>query len=150
VNARIRYGPEADVFAGMRGEMSKEELDVIRSYGRIVLSFSRRVRNLPDEDQFDILMKDLEVIYKPDILEGGNPIAPDEGIYISGNRNIEVVNHVMVDVQALKQMSHGLLELAADKGALGHKGAFFIDHSTFAEGITLGFYNPLTGTIEED
>lgn len=152
MHARIRYGPEADVLAGIGGRLTPEELGAIRNYGRTVLSFSRRVRNLPDEEEFDPLMRELEIIYKQDELEGGSGLGAEgtEGIVIPANRMIEVVNPQMVDIQILRQLSYGMLELAGAKGYVhGENGAHFIDHSTCPDGIYLGFYNPTTDSIEE-
>lgn len=145
MNARIRYGQEADVVAGMSGEdLSADEMNILRSYGRTVLSFSNRVRKLPDKEKFGEIMTELEIIFKPDELEQGN-----SPLFIPGTRLIEVVNHQMVDLQILHQLSRSLLMLARDEGSLHRNGAYFIDHSTFPEGVYIGFYNPLTDSIEE-
>ncbi len=145
MNARIRYGLEADVIAGMPGEgLPAKEMNILRSYGRTVLSFSMRVRNLPDEVEFENIMNELEIIHKPDKLEGG------EGFFIPGTRLIEVVNHQMVDLQVLRRLSQSMLLLARDEGYLHGNGALFIDHSTIPEGVIIGYYDPVTDSVVED
>lgn len=146
MNAVIRFGLEADIVAVMPGELTPEAIDVLRSYGRTVLSFSNRVRNLPDESEFGFLLRELDIVHKPDELEGLSGES-HEGVYIPATRLIEVVNPEIVDIQTLKLLGDAMVGLARDKGSLGRNGALFLDHTTLPEGIVISCYDPLSQEI---
>jgi hypothetical protein len=152
MNARIRYGLETVVIDAIPGPSAPEaERQFIAAMGRTILSFSNRVRNLPDTDGFDPLLHELGIEYTPDHLEQGDGKgAEGSGLFIPGNRFIEVKNPMIIDSTNIKQLGDGLLDLALTYGthaAIGSNYIIFLDHSRDPLGEEISYYDPLLDQI---
>lgn len=125
MNARIRYGNEVDILhtlATLEAKHIDPSLEAFFSLGRTILSFSSRVNNLPDTEDFPVIMAKLGIDY----LDDPHPTEPEP---LRLMRFVEVVNPKPIENEQLHRLVHSMLILASREGNLGQNGAYFFDHT---------------------
>lgn len=134
MDARIRFGNERDIF-----RMADSRFIPVDP-SRTVLSFSKRVRNLPDEPEFDEVMSRLELHY-----EDCGPAKEFEVIngrmVEHGNRLVEI--KLPVGREQIIRLGRSMVSLARNKGRLGSNDVLFIDHTIDPAGRILRDFEAL-------
>jgi hypothetical protein len=160
MDAKIRFGPEKNVDFGIVGasfsSLSREEYfdleDDSDPPDRSILSFSRRVRGLPSQPEFDQHLRHLELAYHDlgpakdwEVVRRGwrrRKVAQ-----INPNRKVEVISPV--DRITLLWLGRGLVKLARKKGHLGMNDVLFIDHTRNHKGEALDLDGGFEKLMEE-
>ena len=125
MNARIRYGNEVDILHTLKtleGQYIDPALEAFHSLGRTILSFSHRLNNLPDTDEFPGIMDDLGVGYLDEPMPGDPE--PFRAI-----RFVEIIRPKPLEPEVLKDLARSMLLLSSLEGHLGQNGAYFFDHT---------------------
>ena len=135
MNARIRYGNEVDIIYALQQLEGREiatSLEALVPLGRTILSFSMRVHNLPDTEQFADVMNDLGISY-------ADEPRPDEPEPFRLMRFVEVTAPLPMERDRLMKLADKMTILASREGELGNNGVYFIDHTE----------NPLGNVVAE-
>lgn len=141
MDARIRFGNELDIFRMPDSRYIPTDLR------RTVLSFSKRVRNLPDEPEFAQVMDKLELHY-----EDCGPAKEFEVVngqlVEHGNRLVEV--KLPIGREQIIHLGRSMIGLARRKARLGQNDVLFIDHTIDPAGRVLQDFEALLVTERED
>ncbi len=141
MDACIRFGNERDIFRMADSRFIPAEPS------RTVLSFSKRVRNLPDEPEFAQLLDSLELRYED--------CGPDKEFEVINGRLVEHGNRLVeiklpVGRDQIIRLGRSMVGLARRKGRLGSNDVLFIDHTIDPAGRTLQDFEALLATERED
>lgn len=116
--ASIRFGNEFDV---LWRDYSTGAATAHLRPGRTVLSFSDKIRHLPDEPEFDLIMHHLELQYE----DRSSPIKIPGA---SDNRIVEVL--LPIGREQIIRLAKDLIKLGRRKGRLeSNEPVLFIDHT---------------------
>jgi len=144
MDARIRFGNELDIARAIDHDFQPIQA---KREGRIVLSFSNRVRNLPDEPDFTTVMDQLEIGFQ-DHGPAREIEATAGGMTLNGNRVVEV--QLPIGREQVIMMGRALVRLARAKGRLGQNDVLFIDHTMDPAGRPLRDFEVLLVSQREE